>query len=73
MNFTFVPRHAAAPHQGDPSGFTVERLWKGPNGHPTELSHLLDRTYAYHSVRELRWYLAEKFGLPATSVEVRPA
>jgi len=35
-----------------------------------EVSHLVDRSYAYHSPRELKWHLAERFGLPVRSVRL---
>ena len=36
-----------------------------------DLSHLIDTSYAYHSPRELRWHIAERFGLPVGAVDLR--
>jgi len=35
-----------------------------------DLSHLIDRSYDYHSPRELRWHLAERLGLAPAAVAV---
>lgn len=70
MNFTFLPKRVASNEHEDGTTFTIDRLWRRQKGRRTEVSHLLDRTYAYHSVRELQWYLAEKFGTPVSRLEL---
>jgi hypothetical protein len=61
MNFIYTPRRVAS--RRTEVGFTVHRLWAQAAGERTDLSHLIDRSYAYRSPRELRWHLAERFGL----------
>ncbi len=38
-----------------------------------DLSHLIDRSYEYHSPRELRWHLADRLGLAPGSVQLEEA
>ncbi|MDJ1157941.1 hypothetical protein QNA08_06800 [Chelatococcus sp. SYSU_G07232] len=57
----------------EPARFQVERLFTGRPGELIDVSHLIDRSYDYHSVRELHWHLAERFGLPVQHVAVRRA
>lgn len=33
-----------------------------------DVSHMIDRTYDYASSRELRWHLAERFGVAPADV-----
>lgn len=72
MNFQFSPKRRN-DRRADAPTFTVERLWADGVAGATELSHLIDRSYAYRSVRELRWHLADRFGLPVNSVAVARA
>jgi hypothetical protein len=68
MQFSFEPRRARGSRFSEQPTFRVSRLWtKGAAG-DTEVSDRIDRTYAWASVRELRWYLAERFGHPVASV-----
>ncbi len=39
----------------------------------TDVSNLIDRSYEYHSQRELRWHLAERLGLAPAAVGLREA
>jgi hypothetical protein len=50
--------------------FKVGRLWSEEAGSRADLSHLIDKTYPYHSVRELKWHLAERFRLRVADVEL---
>jgi hypothetical protein len=71
MKFSFKPkrtRHSADPEQ---RAFQVARLWKHEADQTAEISHLVDRTFAYSSVRELRWHLADRFACPAQSLVVK--
>jgi hypothetical protein len=61
MNFIYAPRRVVS-RQAD-HAFTVHKLWAQGADAKTDLSHLIDRSYAYRSPRELRWHLAERFGL----------
>jgi len=36
-----------------------------------DLSHLIDTSYNYHSARELRWHLADRFGMAPEAVALR--
>ena len=69
MNFAFT----RSPTSGTPDldRFRVERLTHGQSGGEVDVSHLIDRTYDYHSARELRWHLADRFGLPVQDVALR--
>lgn len=70
MSFAFSPHIAAPRHLGEEPTFTIDRLWRQENGSKMDLSHLVDRTYAYRSVRELRWHLAERFAVPVSDLQV---
>ena len=69
MQFHIITHAAGADLAGDPT-FTLDRVWASKDGRDREVSHLLDRTYGYRSVRELKWHLAERFGLSPRSVAV---
>jgi len=69
MNFKFAPKRARSAHS-DGAAFKISRLWADNGRTKDEISHLVDRTYAYRSARELRWHLAERFGLPVASVRL---
>jgi hypothetical protein len=62
--FSFKPVFDASDTLAEIPTFTVGRLWQ----QGAEISHLIDRSYGYHSARELRWHLADRFGVPVTSV-----
>jgi hypothetical protein len=64
MKFSFKPGRAGRPTRSDHTTFRVARLWSHETDRPTEVSHLIDRTYDYASMRELRWHLAERFARP---------
>jgi hypothetical protein len=69
MQFHIITHAAGADLAGDPT-FTLDRVWASKDGRDQEVSHLLDRTYGYRSVRELKWHLAARFGLSPRSVAV---
>jgi hypothetical protein len=68
MQFHFIPK----PVNEDiwTAGFTLDQVWADDAGLSQDISHLLDRTYMYHSARELQWHLADRFGLAPHRVEV---
>lgn len=55
--------------------FHVRELASRPRqgGGAVDLSHMIDRSYAYHSARELRWHLAERFGTTPAAVTLQEA
>lgn len=56
----------------DAPTFKVGRLAKaGQNDR--DVSHLIDRSYNYHSPRELHWHLADRLGLAPTAVSLKEA
>jgi hypothetical protein len=70
MQFSYLPRrreHLAA----EAPTFQIERLWAHRNAGATDLSDFIDCSYDYHSARELKWHLAERFGLPLGAVVLR--
>ncbi|CAH1661894.1 conserved hypothetical protein [Hyphomicrobiales bacterium] len=71
MNFIFAPRRVASRRVGD--SFTVDKLWSDLAGRRQDLSHLIDRSYRYRSPRELRWHLADRFGLAPDQCALQPA
>jgi spore coat polysaccharide biosynthesis protein SpsF (cytidylyltransferase family) len=72
MRFTFQSRPTEDASAGQPAAFRVGRLWRHEGRRATEVSHLIDRTYDYASVRELRWHLAERFNRPVPGVALEP-
>jgi hypothetical protein len=69
MQFKFTAKRLPSL-RNDPPKFQVHRIWADGEGKQAEVSHLIDRTYAYSSLRELQWHLAERFSRPAQSVSV---
>jgi hypothetical protein len=70
MQFSYLPRireHLAV----EAPIFQIERLWAHRDGSATDLSDFIDCSYDYHSSRELKWHLAERFGLPVRAVALR--
>jgi hypothetical protein len=70
MNFTLTLRRARKSRRHDARTFTINRLWRRDGEHESEVSHLLDRTYRYHSLRELTWHLADRFSVPIDDVAI---
>jgi len=52
----------------EPATFQVEQIWQQVDDESLNVSHLIDRSYRYHSVRELRWHLADRFSSPVRSL-----
>ena len=72
MNFAFT-RRSISGRSTSPARFRVERLTHGKTGTEVDVSHLIDRTYDYHSARELHWHLADRFGLAVQDVTLQSA
>ncbi|MGP9821505.1 hypothetical protein ACTZWW_15935 [Salinarimonas sp. NSM] len=70
MQFEIHPQIDRRP---DGDIFTVARLFAAGRAGKRDLSHMIDRSYPYQSLRELRWHLAERFSLPVKGVDVRAA
>ncbi|GGK44187.1 hypothetical protein [Salinarimonas ramus] len=70
MQFEIQPNVDRRP---DGDTFTVARLFAADGARRRDLSHLIDRSYPYQSLRELRWHLAERFAVPVKGVEIRAA
>ncbi|HVL72041.1 MAG TPA: hypothetical protein VM434_09170 [Beijerinckiaceae bacterium] len=68
MQFSFEPRRTRGSRSAEHPTFRVGRLWTRSAGGDTEVSEMIDRTYAWSSLRELRWYLADRFGHPVAAV-----
>ena len=73
MNFKLSLRRARKSKRHETRTFTIDRLWRRDGERDIEVSALLDRTYRYHSLRELAWHLAERFAVPVRDIEVKPA
>lgn len=75
MLFQYTRRHGARSPVTDAATFKVARLKQfSTRGIPTvDLSHLIDKSYNYHSPRELRWHLAERFGVAPNAVALQEA
>ncbi len=73
MTYTFQSRPARRHPVTDAATFRVTRLWSEDRTGRREVSHLLDRSYPYQSTRELRWHLAERFGQPVETLDIRRA
>lgn len=74
MQFTFSPWLKRS--RGDDTVFTIKRIWQKDadrKDSATEISHLIDRSYRYRSEKELRWHLAERFGLPREGISLSRA
>lgn len=73
MLFEFTRRDGAPTVFNDGTTFHVDQINRFGDGGSTDVSHLIDKSYGYHSSRELRWHLAERFGLTPSAVAVREA
>lgn len=75
MLFEFTRRSGAksnAKRAAEVATFRIANLSRQQGGRGlTDVSHLIDRTYDYRSPRELRWHLAERFGLAPQAVALR--
>ncbi|ACA19806.1 conserved hypothetical protein [Methylobacterium sp. 4-46] len=74
MIFEYTRRCGAPTVFNDGVTFHVDQISRVHDGNgPVDVSHLIDRSYGYHSSRELRWHLAERFGLTPNAVALREA
>ena len=82
MLFEYTRRRGVRSPVTDATTFKVARLKqrigqgakpeaKAQDGNTIDLSHLIDTSYNYHSPRELRWHLAERFGMAPDAVALR--
>jgi hypothetical protein len=71
MHFSYVPTSISDPSAADAATFRIGRLVAERAGEATDVSHLIDCSYGYHSPRELKWHLADRFGLPVHAVVLR--
>ncbi len=73
MLFEYTRRRSVRSPVTDAATFRVGRLEQAATrgAKTTDLSHLIDTSYNYHSARELRWHLAERFGVAPEAVAVR--
>lgn len=73
MLFEYTRRRGVRSPVTDAATFKVGHL-KQTMAHEAEtvdLSHLIDTSYNYHSPRELRWHLAERFGMAPEAIALR--
>lgn len=73
MLFEYTRRRGVRSPVTDAATFKVGHL-KQTMAHEAktvDLSHLIDTSYNYHSPRELRWHLAERFGMAPEAVALR--
>ncbi|HEX8418153.1 MAG TPA: AsnC family transcriptional regulator [Methylobacterium sp.] len=75
MLFEYTRRHGRRSPVTDAATFKVARLKQAstPGIRTVDLSHLIDQSYNYHSPRELRWHLAERFGVAPNAVALQEA
>ena len=78
MLFEYTRHRGGRSPVTDAATFKVARLRKahladfeGQSDRGVDLTNLIDRSYNYHSPRELRWHLAERFGVAPSSVALR--
>jgi hypothetical protein len=70
MNFSYTARRNRSRPGAEAATFRIGRLWRLDGDRENEVSHLVDRTYAYRSQRELHWHLAERFDQPVGAVRL---
>ncbi|GJE58828.1 AsnC family transcriptional regulator [Methylobacterium trifolii] len=75
MLFEYTRRRSIRSPVTDAPTFKVKHLTQtAATDKPTvDLSHLIDRSYNYHSPRELHWHLADRLGLAPAALAVREA
>lgn len=73
MLFEYTRRRGADSPVTNAATFRVGQLSRVAKSgtRADDLSHLIDASYDYHSPRELRWHLADRFGLAPTAVALR--
>ncbi len=70
MLFEYTRRRGVRSPVTDAPTFRVG-CWRRRRPEAPISSHLIDRSYNYHSPRELHWHLAERLGLAPTAVKLR--
>ncbi|MCE4222949.1 AsnC family transcriptional regulator [Methylobacterium sp. C25] len=72
MQFEYTPRHSGRSPVTDAATFRVERLKRGAfdDASQADITHLIDRSYRYHSSQELRWHLAERLGTSPAAISL---
>ncbi|MGU3538547.1 AsnC family transcriptional regulator [Methylobacterium sp. A54F] len=75
MQFEYTRRRSAHSPVTDAATFRVSGLKRATTAAQAtvDLTHMIDKSYRYHSPRELRWHLAERFGLSPAAVNLREA
>ena len=73
MQFEFTRRRGTRSPVTDAPTFRVGRLARAETADQADVSHLIDRSYNYHSSRELHWHLAERLGLAPGAMSLREA
>ena len=75
MLFEYTRRRGARSPITDAPPFRVGKLARTATTDQvgTDISHLVDRSYNYHSPRELHWHLAERLGLAPAAMVLREA
>ncbi|MCJ2117610.1 MAG: AsnC family transcriptional regulator [Microvirga sp.] len=75
MMFEYTRRRGVRSPVTDAPTFRVGRLARAKSATETgaDLTNLIDRSYNYHSPRELHWHLAERLGLAPNAVIIREA
>ena len=74
MQFEYTRLKSARSPVTDAPTFRVRTLNEASRaGRRADLSHLIDRSYGYHSPRELRWHLADRLGITPGAVRLKEA
>ncbi|SDM24509.1 hypothetical protein SAMN05216360_101313 [Methylobacterium phyllostachyos] len=73
MLFEYTRRRSLRSPVTDAPTFRVGKLAEAKTAGQTggDISHLIDRSYNYHSSRELHWHLADRLGLAPGAVTLR--
>jgi hypothetical protein len=70
MQFEYTRRRSVRSPVTDAPTFRVGRLATAGTA-DRDMSHLIDRSYNYHSARELHWHLADRLGLAPNALSLR--
>ncbi|MCJ2068022.1 AsnC family transcriptional regulator [Methylobacterium sp. J-030] len=73
MLFEYTRRRGVRSPVTDAPTFRVGKLAEAGTADLScgDISHLIDRSYNYHSSRELHWHLADRLGLAPTALTLR--
>ena len=73
MLYEFTRRRSVRSPVTDAPTFRVGRLARAKTADQsgTDVSYLIDRSYNYHSPRELHWHLADRLGLTPGHLKLR--